>query len=88
MSRKPTRNTSALAPITPDIAGTPSAAALNIELTSVRRMLRAERIRHGKLEAALTRYNELLEKAVKEMREAFELLHAELIPSIFTKGKN
>jgi hypothetical protein len=61
-------------------------AGLKIDLFTVRKLLRAERINNAKRENALAKYNGILENVITSQREAFEQLHAELVPNVLRKG--
>ncbi|HTS04400.1 MAG TPA: hypothetical protein VMP68_02380 [Candidatus Eisenbacteria bacterium] len=54
---------------------------LTTEINNLRAIIRKERVRHNRLEAALSKYQAILESTITEQREAFKTLGKELVPS-------
>lgn len=52
-----------------------------------KRIISAERVRHSRMENALTRYQEVLESQITDQREAFKTLGKALLPGPSDKGK-
>lgn len=73
------RNTPAITPIfsSPTIDIT---AALRTQIADLKKTLYAERRRHGQLERALAKYQQILEATITSQREAFVTLGKELKP--------
>ena len=86
MARKPLRNTSAFAPITPTPPDPQPSGQLTRDeacqqVLDLRHILSAERKRHSLSEKALTKYIDILEKQIFDLTETFSLLGRPLIPT-------
>lgn len=75
------KSSPAITPALRPAAGEMTRDELISQIFDLRRVVAAERIRHSKMENALTRYQEILERQITDQREAFRTLGKVLLPS-------